>query len=587
MIAGSRRDGSAYVWTDKRGGNHIIDLGTRVVNSELSFLDDNNNRVYYSIPTIQNIHVSEDVTLPTHPTLDNSYIQQFSKENPPRVTFDIILAEELFTNFDVISENGDIEQRDLTTEEFISIHSNEDVSIDDILNDTGMYSVKDLIAIFSDIKSNRRVFTLTTNLQINDLLNNLVIKSIAYVVDKDSRYIVACTIEAEVVHFAQITYARLDAEEVNGLMVNSSDGISANNEVYANYTFNKDGDYAFCDSTLEKFENFLLNKEADIHVRFGNAMSDYCKRNNLTYPFKYYIMSDEIDRNKTDGVNLVYGFRFPSDIGVNISGETQSNKTSAAYEFYTYKIKFAFNGHRERRIKDIYKYKRTGVIGDIADSLDLFDQGIGKIGSIHRSPRILRIMDNDLDTPSFNNGAYDRETGLYNLVESYKFLSVSYNTEKRLKFKDVNSNLNAAATYYVDNTPSTLTSGALTIKDKGILDGGDIQGYECKSMFPALQLSYETAKGIYSEPITITQRAEIDWSFGVVNVPFDIFAGFEGVANNRRQIINYWIENHLNKKSYVPVHYGVLFVGAKVLIVLFNPQVLNELTTTATDAKVE
>ena len=41
MIAGSRRDGSAYVWTDKRGGNHIIDLGTRVVNSELSFLDDN------------------------------------------------------------------------------------------------------------------------------------------------------------------------------------------------------------------------------------------------------------------------------------------------------------------------------------------------------------------------------------------------------------------------------------------------------------------------------------------------------------------------------------------------------------------
>ena len=586
MIAGSRRDGSAYVWTDKRGGNHIIDLGTRVVNSELSFLDDNNNRVYYSIPTIQNIHVSEDVTLPTHPTLDNSYIQQFSKENPPRVTFDIILAEELFTNFDVISESGDIEQRDLTTEEFISIHSNEDVSIDDILNDTGMYSVKDLIAIFSDIKSNRRVFTLTTNLQINDLLNNLVIKSIAYVVDKDSRYIVACTIEAEVVHFAQITYARLDAEEVNGLMVNSSDGTAANNEVYANYSLGIDGDTAFSDTKLEKLENFIFNKEADIHVRFGDAMDEYCTRNNLTYPFEYYIMSDEIDRNKANGVNMVYGFRFPSDIGVNITGQTQSSSKTAAYEFYTYKIKFAFNGHSERRIKDIYKYARAGMIGDAYDTVDIFDSGFMGFGVLSPTS-VLNIMDNDLDTPSFNNGIYDRETGLYNLVESYKYLGISYNTEKRLKFKDVNSKLNTAATHIVDNTPSTLTSGALTIKDKGILDSGDIQGYECKSMFPALRLSYETAKGIYSEPITIPQRAEIDWSFGVVNVPFDIFAGFEGVSNNRTQIINYWITNYLNDKPDVPVHYGVLFVGAKVLIVLFNPTVMNEETIKATDVQVE
>ena len=106
-------------------------------------------------------------------------------------------------------------------------------------------------------------------------------------------------------------------------------------------------------------------------------------------------------------------------------------------------------------------------------------------------------------------------------------------------------------------------------------------------MFPALRLSYETAKGVYSEPITIPQRAEIDWSFGVVNVPFDIFAGFEGVGNNRTQIINYWITTYLNKKPDVPVHYGVLFVGAKVLIVLFNPNVMNEETRKATDVQVE
>ena len=122
MRAGSRLGGSAYVWTDKRGRNHIVDLGTRVANSEISFLDDANQRSYYSIPTIQNVSFNQSVTLPSHPTLDNTYIQQFAKDNPPKINFDMILAEELFTNFDVLSDDGSIEQRDLTTDEIDELH---------------------------------------------------------------------------------------------------------------------------------------------------------------------------------------------------------------------------------------------------------------------------------------------------------------------------------------------------------------------------------------------------------------------------------------------------------------------------------
>ena len=588
MIAGSRLGGSAYIWKDKRGGNHIIDLGTRVVNSELSYLDDNNTRVYYSIPTIQNVSVQQNVTLPSHPTLDNSYIQQFAKENPAKINFDMILAEELFTNFDVLAEDGSVEQRDLTTDEFIELQENEDVSIDEILDDTGMYSVKDLIGIFEDIRSNRRVFTLTTNLQMNDLLDNLVISSISYVADKESRSVVACSIEAERVHFAQITYATLDAEEVNGLMLNSEDSALASDEIYADYTLGADGDFAFSDTGLEAFTNFLLNKESDIHVRFGDAMTEYCKKNNLTTPVPLYILTQEIDRNETDSSNLVYSFRFPSDFGINITGETQSKDRGAAYEFYTYKIKFGFGGHKECKIKDIYSYGNARFAEDGADALDNM-VGFATIGTNRLDA--LNVFRDDLDTPKFRNGVMDRETGLYNLVESYNFLGIDYNTEKRLKYKDVNSNLRSAGADYVSTTPSVLDDGQLTVRGTGadkLLHNGYIQGYECKTMFPSIKIyAQDSADGPYGAPIEALQRDEIDWSFGKLRVQFSIKVGYKSLEANRDKIIDYWKLKITNGSEYIDVHYGVLFVGAKVLIILFNPSVMNSRTVVKTQSAVE
>jgi len=595
MIAGSRLGGSAYIWTDKRGGNHIVDLGTRVPNSELSFLDDNNTRVYYSIPTIQNVSVTQDVTLPTHPTLDNSYIQQFAKENPARVNFDIILAEELFTNFDVLSDDGSIEQRDLTTDEFIEIQENEDVSVEDILDETGMYSVKDLIAIFEDIKNSRRVFMLTTNLQMNDLLDNLVIKSISYVADKESRSVVACSIEAERVHFAQITYETLDAEEVNGLMVNSGEGSEATNDIYANYTLGDDGDQAFNDDFFTKVGNYVLNKEADLHVRFGQAIKDYCNKKNMVFPV-HYIMTDEIDRNQISDANLIYSFKFPSDIGINITGETQSQQRGAAYEFYTYPIKLSFGGKSENKIEAIYSEVNTSVTNSVLDAVDEAKMSIpvwGMYSGMRNQSIVGEMLDDDsIQPPDFQNGNLDRETGLYNLVESYGFLNVTYNTEKRLKYKDCSDSINAAERiqYSAKETVDVLPAGAFAVKYptlpfNGIM--GKIQGYQCHKKFPALQLSYQTSEDSYGDSTSVYQSAEIDWKFGVLNIPWNIHAGFQSIADNRQNIINYWNTKIIgNNSKTIPVHYGVLFVGAKLIVIFFNSTIMNDRTVRALNQTV-
>lgn len=600
MIAGSRLGGSAYIWTDKRGGNHIVDLGTRVPNSELSFLDDNNTRVYYSIPTIQNVSVTQDVTLPTHPTLDNSYIQQFAKENPARVNFDIILAEELFTNFDVLSDDGSIEQRDLTTDEFIEIQENEDVSVEDILDETGMYSVKDLIAIFEDIKNSRRVFMLTTNLQMNDLLDNLVIKSISYVADKESRSVVACSIEAERVHFAQITYETLDAEEVNGLMVNSGEGSEATNDIYANYTLGDDGDQAFNDDFFTKVGNFVLNKEADLHVKFGQAIKDYCGKNNMAFPV-HYIMTEEIDRNRINDANLIYSFRFPSDIGINTTGGMQTQQGFAAYEFYTNEIKLSFGGKSEIKIEAIYREVNTTIGMDSLDTVDAHIESIPLLGTVYSSARatgkvvnsVSNLFSDELGAPEFKNGAIDRETGLYDLVESYGFLGIDYNTEKRLKYKDCNSKIDAAGRDYrsAKENIGILTSGQLTVKrlPSDTTGYGMIQGYKCHKRFPALELSYRTSSDTYGNKIPVYQSAEIDWKFGSFEIPWYISAGSQSIADNRNSIISYWKSDKMlnTTQQTITVHYGVLFVGAKLIVIFFNSNVMNDRTVLAMNKTVE
>ena len=455
-----------------------------------------------------------------------------------------------------------------------------------MLDENGMYSVKELISIFEDIKNNRRVFTLTTNLEINDLLDNLVIVSISYVVDKESRSVVACSIEAERVNFAQITYTTMDAAEVNGLMVNSGEGGAAKNDIYADYTLGDDGDQVFDDDFFTKVENYVLNREADLHARFGQAIKDYCNKNNMEFPV-HYIMTQEIDRNQISDANLVYSFRFPSDIGINLTGETQSQQRGAAYEFYTNPIKLSFGGKSEMKIESIYREVNTTIGLDVIDTVDEVKNSIPVYGTLlnSRNDSIIGEMldDDSVGAPDFENGRVDRETGLYDLVESYGFLNVTYNTEKRLKYKDCNSSIDAAERVYYkakDNIEA-IPAGAFAVKHlpSNTTGYGMIHGYKCHKRFPALQLSYQTSDNAYGNSIPVPQSAEIDWKFGSFKIPWNIHAGFQSIADNRQNIINYWNTKILNSsESTISVHYGVLFVGAKLIVVFFNSNVMNDRT---------
>ena len=188
-------------------------------------------------------------------------------------------------------------------------------------------------------------------------------------------------------------------------MINSGEGSSSTSDIYANYTLGDDGDQVFDDNFFTKVENYVLNKEADLHVRFGNAMKDYCDKNNMDFPI-HYIMTEEIDRNKTSGANLIYSFRFPSDIGVNMSYGVQTQGV-AAYEFYTNPIKLTFDGKSEIKLESIYKELNTTIGMDITDtlgegarSIPLYNVFYGQFLGGNRTD----VISNNDETPKFVYG---------------------------------------------------------------------------------------------------------------------------------------------------------------------------------------
>lgn len=573
MIAGSRFGGT-YVWTDKRGGAHIIDLGTRVANSEISFIDDDNTRRYYTIPTIQNLNYSQSMSLPSHPTLGKTYLQQLTKEESGKLTFDIILADSLFTNFDVIDQNGNIEQRDLTEDEFIEIQSNENISIDEILNDTGVYTTKDLITIFEDMKNNSRVFTITTNSPMNDLLDNLVITSITYVHDKESRYIVACSIEAQRVHFAEIKYTTLTSAEVAGLMTEPAID-STNNPIIAPASLENDGDQAFQYEFMGS--NFLGDVVAnlwdnpkDLHKKFGEALTSWAKKQGLSLP-ESYIKSQEINR-KTAAESYMFSFQFPSAYGMSQTQEMYSS-SMAPYIFYTKPIKFTFGKVLERKAVNIYAAHNFSVLSDIAD----FKEGT----ILEARLPITAAMEmgaSKLAGREINIEMIDREKGIYDLVETYTGLGVVYNTEKRLLYKDINSKADAFPRNPIKRGAAvTVSPNTFTIVKSNILDVyGDVMGYKIKDAFPAITVSTETSNGIYTTPKTIVQNDEISWEFGSIECMWNIKINLPNSVNEST-VKAAWNSYGVSGQT-VTVYYGVLFVGALVLIVLFNPKVMNNVT---------
>ena len=75
----------------------------------------------------------------------------------------------------------------------------------------------------------------------------------------------------------------------------------------------------------------------------------------------------------------------------------------------------------------------------------------------------------------------------------------------------------------------------------------------------------------------------------VFEIPWYISAGSQSIADNRNSIISYWkSERMLNTtKQTITVHYGVLFVGAKLIVIFFNSNVMNDRTVLAMNKTVE
>lgn len=578
MRAGSRIGKNAYVWTDKRGGAHIIELGTRIANSEISFVDDTNQRLYYSIPTIQNLEYTQAMTLPSHPTLDGSYIQQLAKEEVGKLTFDLILAESMFTNFDSLTDDGTVEQRDLTTDEFIELQENENISIDEILTDTGMYTVKDLITILEDLKNNSRVFTITTNSPMNDLLDNLVVTNISYVHDKESRYVVACSIEAHRVHFGKITYATLTSAEVAGLMT-EADATADASPIIAPAELMADGDEKFNyevagSSLLGSAVAMIWTHKKDIHKRFGDALQKYCDQQGMPLPISY-IISEEIDRNKSADApfELLYSFQFPSSYGTGMTQESVSSDV-APYMFYTKPIKFTFGKRLERKATEIYSNVNTLLLADAIDQTE--DTVFDIRGGVVNMANVL-----------------DREAGIYDLVETYKsLLGATYNTEKRLHYKDINKAMDAAPElWFYKDEPVAFTTNSICgsnptkrpmfLESIDLHERGRILGYKIKDSYPPISIATETAQGAYSSAKNVKQADEIYWEFGSLQCQWDIRVNAPHTVN-KDVVKGQWASYGVGANS-VTVHYGVLFVGAKVLLILFNPKVMNATTRVNTN----
>lgn len=207
------------IWTDSSGVSHLIHQLSGPTKSQLSFLLDDDTRKYYDIPTIQNIDYSQNINIPTHPTLIGSFKTQFTKSNPATLSFDIILKEDLFINYNALSNSNAVTTKSLTVEEVMVLWEQDSVSMDEVVADTEYFTVKELVSVLEELKNDRRVFTLTTSTDLDELLDNLVIESIAYNFSAESREITTCSINATRVQFQDLEYVDVNEAFLNNLLI--------------------------------------------------------------------------------------------------------------------------------------------------------------------------------------------------------------------------------------------------------------------------------------------------------------------------------------------------------------------------------
>jgi hypothetical protein len=317
-----------YVWVDSSGNRHFINQLQGPVASELSFLiDGEEQRQIYSIPTIQNIDYSQTVNLPTHPTLVGGFKTQFTKSNPATVTFDIILKEDLFINYDVLSASGTVSVKTLTIDEVKEIWEQDEVSMDEVLADSKYFTVKELIDVLESLKDNRRVFTLTTNTDLDDLLDNLVIDSMSYGFASDARYITSCTISAVRVQFQDLEYVDVDEAYLNNILVQTEPLSSENTITYLENVY-IDGASKFAKWTLID-RNMYNEMSTLIRGEFGNIP-------------EYYWKSQIVDMKVDGSATYTFDLSFESNSGINSNIMRQNEDVSYTCNFGRFRVRTTY-----------------------------------------------------------------------------------------------------------------------------------------------------------------------------------------------------------------------------------------------------
>jgi hypothetical protein len=295
------------IWTDSSGVSHLIHQLSGPTKSELSFLLDDDTREYYSIPTIQNIDYSQNVNIPTHPTLIGSFKTQFTKSNPATLSFDIILKEDLFINYDDLSRKGAVNTKGLTVAEMMALWEEDSVSMDEVVADTEYFTVKELVSVLEGLKNDRRVFTLTTSTDLDELLDNLVIESIAYNFNAEAREITTCSINATRVQFQDLEYTDVDEAFLNSILI-KADPLSSETTLALLKNVYIDGADKFSKWDITDLLNRNIYNEMSVVLsgQFGNIP-------------EYYWNGGIVDMKVDGSSTYTFDLSFSSQAGISTS----------------------------------------------------------------------------------------------------------------------------------------------------------------------------------------------------------------------------------------------------------------------------
>jgi hypothetical protein len=193
--------------------------------SELTYSTESGRTYTFVIPTIQNIKFSQARNVTSRNTIKGEYRNQFGREQPANISFDIVMNNDLFLNIKQYLVDGDLVRTTVgDPEELADIARRSVVDITDITSgDENSYTIKQLITALRDIQMKGMRFKLTTSSPLDELLDELVITNVTFNHTADSREVVSCTVTATNVKLIEDKYTEANKIDILGMSVSATD----------------------------------------------------------------------------------------------------------------------------------------------------------------------------------------------------------------------------------------------------------------------------------------------------------------------------------------------------------------------------